>query len=64
MSFNSLLNLIPGFKLDRREKTAIIKELNKIPGVEFNDMQYRIFNAKIHGDINSDKYVKYFKWIE
>ncbi len=64
MSFNSLLNLIPGFKLDRRDKTAIIKELNKIPGVEFNDMQYRIFNAKIHGNINSDKYVKYFKWIE
>lgn len=64
MSFNSLLNLIPGFKLDRKDKTAIIKELNKIPGVEFNDTQYRIFNAKINGNINSDKYVKYFKWIE
>ena len=64
MSFNSLLNLIPGFKLDNRDKTALVKELNKIPGVEFNDMHYRIFNARINGNINSDKYVKYFKWIE
>lgn len=64
MSFNSLLNLIPGFKLDSRDKTALVKELNKIPGVEFNDMHYRIFNARINGNINSDKYVKYFKWIE
>lgn len=63
-SFNSLLNLIPGFKLDKSDKAKIIKDINKIPGVEFNDQLYRIFTAKIDGDINGEKYVSSFKWIE
>lgn len=63
-SFNSLLNLIPGIKLDRSEKSKILQDLNKIPGVEFNDQTYRIFSAKIDGDVNGEKYVTYFKWIE
>lgn len=63
-SFNSILNLIPGFKLDRSDKAKFIKDLNKIPGVEFNDQVYRIFFAKINGDVNGDNYVKLFKWIE
>ncbi len=63
-SFNSLLNLIPGIKLDRSEKSKFIKDLNKIPGVEFSDQAYRIFSAKIDGDVNGEKYVTYFKWIE
>lgn len=63
-SFNSLLNLIPGFRLDNTDKAKIIQDLNKIPGVEFNDQRYRIFSAKINGDINGEKYVKSFKWIE
>ena len=63
-SFNSLLNLIPGIKLDRSEKSKILTDLNKIPGVEFDDQTYRIFSAKIDGDVNGEKYVTYFKWIE
>ena len=63
-SFNSLLNLIPGFRLDSEDKKKIVKDLNKIPGVEFNDRSYRMFSAKINGDINGEKYVKSFKWIE
>ena len=63
-SFNSLLNLIPGFRLDKSSKAKIIEDLNKIPGVEFNDQSYRMFSAKINGDINGEKYVKSFKWIE
>ncbi len=64
LSFNSILNAIPGFKLDKDDKMKIIKDLNKIPGVELSDQQYRVFTAKIDGKINEEKYVRSFRWIE
>lgn len=64
VSFNTLLSQIPGFKLDNKDKMKIIRELNKIPGVELSDQQYRIFTVKIDGKIDEDKYVRNFRWIE
>lgn len=64
LSFNSLLNAIPGFKLDKTDKMSIIHDLNKIPGVELSDQQYRIFTVKIDGHINEEKFVRNFRWIE
>lgn len=64
LSFNSILNAIPGFKLDRNAKLKIIKDLNKIPGVELSDQQYRVFTVKVDGKINEEKYVRSFRWIE
>lgn len=64
LSFNSLLNAIPGFKLDKEDKTRIVQDLNKIPGVELTDREYRVFTVKIDGKLNDEKFVKNFRWIE
>ncbi len=64
LSFNTLLSKIPGFKLGNEDKAKIIQDLNKIPGVELSDQQYRVFTVKIDGKIDEDKYVKNFRWIE
>ena len=64
LSFNSLLNAIPGMKLGKDEKKGFITDLNKIPGVELDDEQYRIFTVKIDGKINENKFVKNFRWME
>lgn len=64
VSFNSLISQIPGMKLNGSEKEGLMKELNKIPGVETDDNKYKNFTVKIDGDINTDKYVKNFRWID
>ena len=64
VSFNSLLSSIPGLKMNKNDKSGIIKDINKIPGVELSDQQYRVFTVKIDGDIDKEKYVKNFRWIE
>lgn len=64
VSFNTLLAQIPGIKLDNKDKMKIIRELNKIPGVELSDKHYRIFTVKIDGKVDEDKYVRNFRWIE
>lgn len=64
LSFNTLLNAIPGIKLSKSERRGFIKDLNKIPGVELDDKQYRVFTVKVDGKIDEDKYVKNFRWIE
>ncbi len=63
-SINTLFNIIPGVNLNSPEQSDIVKNLNKIPGFEFNDRAYRIFTVKIKGDINGDNYVQSFKWVE
>lgn len=63
-SLNSLFNTIPGINLDEANKSDFIKNLNKIPGFEFNDKSYRIFSAEIYGDINGENYVQSFKWVD
>ena len=64
LSFNSLLNTLPGFKLGASDKQSLLEDLNKIPGVELSDQKYRIFTVKIDGKINEEKFVKNFRWIE
>ena len=63
-SLNTLFNTIPGLHLDDENNAQFVKDLNKIPGFELNDKMYRIFNAKIYGDINGENYVQSFKWVE
>lgn len=62
LSINSIITQIPGLKSNENE--SILKDLNKVPGIELNDMNQRNFTVKIDGVINSDKYVKNFRWIE
>ncbi len=64
VSLNSILNAIPGVKLDNEDRIKILKDINKIPGVELSDQKYRVFTAKIDGKINEEKFVKSFRWIE
>ncbi len=64
LSFNSLISKIPGFKLEKNESAKLIHDLNKIPGVELSDQQYRVFTVKIDGKTDEEKYVKNFRWIE
>lgn len=62
-SLNTLFNLIPGVKLTEAE-SSVLKDINKIPGLEFSSDEYRFFSAEIDGDINGENYVKSFKWLE
>ena len=65
ISFNSILNTIPGIKLSNKDKDSIINDINKIPGVELSEKQYRIFTVKIDGEMSNDtKFVKNFRWLE
>jgi len=64
LSFNSIISQIPKLKINSTEKERLIKELNKIPGVELSNKKYRNFTVKIDGNINDEKYVKNFRWIE
>src|SRR5574344_2019000 len=43
ISLNSLFNKIPGLNLDDAETKTVIREINKIPGIELNEKLYRIF---------------------
>jgi len=63
-SLNTLFNTIPGLNLEEANSAKFIKNLNKIPGFELNDKLYRIFSAKIYGDINGENYVESFKWVD
>jgi len=61
ISVNTLFNLIPG--VDLSKESELIKNINKIPGIELSNKAYRKFVAKIMGNINGDDYVTSFKWI-
>ena len=61
VSVNTLFNLIPG--VDLKKDSSIIKNINKIPGIELSDNMYRKFIAKIKGNINGEDYVSSFQWI-
>lgn len=63
-SINTLFNLIPGVNLSKSNQAEFIKIINKIPMLELNTKDFRIFNAKIEGDLNSEDYVQSFKWID
>ena len=61
VSINTLFNVIPGVNLEK--DSPILKNINKIPGIEISSKSFRKFIAEIKGNINGDNYVKSFKWI-
>lgn len=61
VSLNTLFNIVPGVDLSKDSK--ILDRINKIPGIEFNEKNFRKFLAEIKGDINGDHYVSTFEWI-
>lgn len=61
MSINALFNVIPG--IDMSKNHSLIDKINKIPGIEFSDKNFRKFVAEIQGNINGDNYVKSFEWV-
>ncbi len=62
-SLNTLFNLIPGIKLSEAEN-SVLRDINKIPGLDISSENYRFFSATIDGDIDGENYVKTFKWLE
>ena len=62
-SLNSLFALIPGINLNEPQNAFLLKEINKIPGIELSSQKYRLFRAVIDGDISGEEYVKSFEWV-
>ncbi len=62
LSLNTLFSTIPGVTLSGNE--ALLKNINKIPGIELYNKNYRIFAVDINGNLNGDDYVKTFQWVE
>lgn len=63
-SINSLFSVIPGVVLSETDKVKYLKDILKIPGLDFNNDDYRVFQAEIDGNINGSSYVSSFKWVE
>ncbi|MBE7702422.1 MAG: DUF3971 domain-containing protein [Cyanobacteria bacterium SIG28] len=61
VSINTLFNVIPG--IDLTKDSPFIDKINKIPGIELSEKDYRKFVAEIMGDIDGEDYVTSFKWI-
>lgn len=61
ISLNTLFNKIPGISLN--SDNQLVNDLNKIPGIELSNRANRRFMVEILGDINSENFVKSFKWI-
>lgn len=62
-SLNTLFSLIPGIKLSESEN-SVLRDINKIPGLDLSSDDYRFFSATIDGDLNGEDFVKAFKWLE
>ncbi|MBQ7450650.1 AsmA family protein [bacterium] len=62
-SLNSFFNLIPGVNLDGIKDTDTIKYINSIPELSLPTDKFRIFRAKVDGDIYSDSFVSTFEWV-
>ena len=62
-SLNSFFNLIPGIHLDELKDTEVIKQINAIPELSLSSDKFRIFRAKVDGDIYSNSFVSKFEWV-
>lgn len=62
-SLNSLFSTLTGNKLKEGAKSQIINNVNKIPLIEISADDYRLFLARVKGELNSDNYVKSFNWL-
>ncbi len=59
----SVLNVITRNKMDELVKTEMMKNVNKIPLMNLNNDDYRLFNVKIEGEVKADDIVKSFSWL-
>ena len=65
LSINSMLDMIPGVDaLTESNLAAIIPILNKIPGFELDNKEYRRFVVNIEGDFYNPGSVKKFRWLK
>lgn len=64
ISINTLFNTIPGVNLSKTNQAEFVQLVNKIPGIELNTNEFRIFFAKIDGNANTEDYHTIFKWID
>ena len=65
-SLNSFFNMIPGISAMEGDTSLFKENIDKIPPLEYSNNDYKLFQAIIDGNINSNgsEYVKSFKWIE
>ena len=61
-SLNSIINIFSS-KESKVSDSEIIQNINKIPLIEISNDDYRLFSARIKGDLNKDNYVKVFNWL-
>ncbi len=59
----SILNMVTRNKMDEIVKTEMLKNVNKIPLMDLNNDEYRLFNVKIEGPATADNVVKSFTWL-
>ena len=62
-SIVSILNTLTRNKVDELVKTEMLKNVNKVPLIDLKNDDFRLFNAKIQGEINADNIVKSFNWL-
>lgn len=63
LSINKVLNTISKVD-DGANIMGRIAKLEKIPGIDFNDKDYRRFIVNMEGDLYDPKSVKNFRWID
>ncbi|MBR6162990.1 hypothetical protein IKQ26_03740 [bacterium] len=65
-SINSFFSLIPGINISEGDIKTFNDNIGKIPPLDYSNDDFRIFQAIIDGNINSNssEYVKSFKWVE
>ena len=61
LSMNTLFNMIPG--VDLSADSELLEKINRIPGLELSNKNFRKFLAEIQGNINGEDYVKSFRWV-
>ena len=65
LSINSMLDMIPGVDaLTESNLAAMIPILNRIPGFELDNKEYRRFVVNIEGDFYNPSSVKKFRWLK
>jgi hypothetical protein len=62
-SVNSIINIFGTNKDTDLTESEVLQNINKIPLIEISPDNYRIFTARIVGDLNKDNYVKTFNWL-
>ncbi len=62
-SVNSLINVLNANKETDISESEVLQNINKIPLIDISPDDYRVFTARITGDLNKDNYVKTFNWL-